>query len=65
MRATIHERFRPEDFGGAAVQPMVDLDGYELIVGSSLDPQFGPVLLFGSAARSSRSTRTGRWRCRR
>jgi acetyltransferase len=27
---------------------MVDLDGYELIVGSSLDPQFGPVLLFGS-----------------
>ncbi len=48
MRATIHEGFRPEDFGGAAVQPMVDLDGYELIVGSSLDPQFGPVLLFGS-----------------
>ena len=48
MRATIHERFRPEDFGGAAVQPMVDLDGYELLVGSSLDPQFGPVLLFGS-----------------
>ncbi|CAA9498531.1 MAG: Acetyl-CoA synthetase (ADP-forming) alpha and beta chains, putative [uncultured Rubrobacteraceae bacterium] len=48
MRDTIHERFRPEDFGGVAVQPMVDLDGYELIVGSSLDPQFGPVLLFGS-----------------
>ena len=37
-----------EDFGGAAVQKMVSLDGYELIVGSSLDPQFGPVLLFGS-----------------
>ncbi|HEX2739412.1 MAG TPA: GNAT family N-acetyltransferase, partial [Rubrobacter sp.] len=37
-----------EDFDGAAVQPMVSLDGYELIVGSSLDPQFGPVLLFGS-----------------
>src|ERR687894_1003370 len=48
MRASIHESFRAEDFGGAAVQPMVDLDGYELIVGSSLDPQFGPVLLFGS-----------------
>jgi acetyltransferase len=48
MRASILESFRPEDFGGAAVQPMVDLDGYELIVGSSLDPQFGPVLLFGS-----------------
>ena len=48
MRTSIHENFKPEDFGGAAVQPMVDLDGYELIVGSSLDPQFGPVLLFGS-----------------
>jgi acetyltransferase len=48
MRASIHESFSPEDFGGAAVQPMVDLDGYELIIGSSLDPQFGPVLLFGS-----------------
>ena len=23
-------------------------DGYDLIVGSSLDPQFGPVILFGS-----------------
>jgi acetyltransferase len=30
------------------VQPMAKLDGYELIVGSSIDPQFGPVLLFGS-----------------
>lgn len=26
---------------------MIKLDGYELIVGSSIDPQFGPVLLFG------------------
>ena len=26
---------------------MIDRDGYELIVGSSVDPQFGPVLLFG------------------
>ncbi|MEJ7842196.1 MAG: bifunctional acetate--CoA ligase family protein/GNAT family N-acetyltransferase [Rubrobacter sp.] len=48
MRSSIQENFRPEDFGGAAVQQMVNLDGYELIVGSSLDPQFGPVLLFGS-----------------
>jgi acetyltransferase len=30
------------------VQPMVKLDGYELILGSSVDPQFGPVVLFGS-----------------
>ena len=48
MESSISAGYRPEDFGGAAVQPMVGLDGYELIVGSSLDPQFGPVLLFGS-----------------
>jgi acetyltransferase len=36
------------DFLGVTVQPMVRLEGYELIVGSSVDPQFGPVLLFGS-----------------
>jgi len=36
------------DFLGVTVQPMVKLDGYELIVGSSIDAQFGPVLLFGA-----------------
>ena len=34
-------------FLGVTVQPMIKLEGYELILGSSLDPQFGPVLLFG------------------
>ncbi|RMG82720.1 MAG: GNAT family N-acetyltransferase, partial [Chloroflexi bacterium] len=38
-----------EHFLGVTVQPMIKLDdGYEIIVGSSLDPQFGPVLLFGT-----------------
>lgn len=38
-----------EHFQGVSVQPMVSIrDGYELIIGSSIDPQFGPVLLFGS-----------------
>jgi acetyltransferase len=41
----------PEHFQGVTVQPMVQLDGYELILGSSLDPQFGPVLLFGSGGQ--------------
>ncbi len=35
-------------FLGVTVQPMVKLDdAYEIILGSSIDPQFGPVMLFG------------------
>jgi acetyltransferase len=33
---------------GVTVQPMVALDGFELILGSLVDPQFGPIVLFGS-----------------
>jgi acetyltransferase len=40
-----------EHFDGVTVQPMVSTEGYELIVGSSVDPQFGPVLLFGSGGQ--------------
>ena len=36
-----------EHFQGVTVQPMIKLEGYELILGSSIDPQFGSVLLFG------------------
>jgi len=35
-------------FEGVTVQAMVALKGYELILGSSCDPQIGPVLLFGA-----------------
>ncbi|HTK94210.1 MAG TPA: bifunctional acetate--CoA ligase family protein/GNAT family N-acetyltransferase [Terriglobales bacterium] len=38
-------------FQGVAVQRMVKFDGYELIIGSSLDPQFGPVILFGAGGQ--------------
>jgi acetyltransferase len=34
-------------FLGVTVQPMIEVEGYELILGSSIDPQFGPVILFG------------------
>ena len=44
----VTERHGAEHFQGVTVQPMVKLDGYELIIGSSLDTQFGPVLLFGT-----------------
>lgn len=37
-----------DDFLGVTVQPMIPRDGYELILGLSSDPQFGPVVLFGS-----------------
>ena len=40
-----------EHFGGVSVQPMVLAEGYELILGSSIDSQFGPVLLFGTGGQ--------------
>jgi acetyltransferase len=48
---TVKKKVGPEHFLGVTVQPMISLDGYELIIGSSLDPQFGPVLLFGSGGQ--------------
>jgi acetyltransferase len=48
---TIQENLRAkagrQHFLGVTVQPMISRGGYELILGSSIDPQFGPVLLFG------------------
>lgn len=49
MENAVAEKFSPRDFLGVTVQPMLNLkEGYELIVGSSPDPQFGPVVLFGT-----------------
>ncbi|MCG9884144.1 MAG: bifunctional acetate--CoA ligase family protein/GNAT family N-acetyltransferase [Cyanobacteria bacterium] len=47
MRHKPDKKSLTEDFLGVTVQPMLKLDGYELIIGSSVDPQFGPTLLFG------------------
>jgi acetyltransferase len=47
IRDSVTEKAGAEHFLGVTVQPMAKLEGYELILGSSLDPQFGPVLLFG------------------
>lgn len=38
-------------FLGVTVQPMIRTRGYELILGSSVDSQFGPVILFGSGGQ--------------
>jgi acetyltransferase len=48
IESGVREKAGPEHFLGVTVQPMVNVDGYELIVGSSEDAQFGPVILFGS-----------------
>jgi acetyltransferase len=48
----IEEAVQADGFDGVTVQPMIDRsDGYELIIGSSMDEQFGPVLLFGSGGQ--------------
>jgi acetyltransferase len=51
VESSVGAQAGPGHFQGVSVQPMVNLDGYEIIVGSSLDPQFGPVLLFGLGGR--------------
>jgi acetyltransferase len=47
IQTSVREKAGEGHFLGVTVQPMIKLDGYEIILGSSLDPQFGPVILFG------------------
>ncbi len=47
IESSVKEKAGPGHFLGVTVEPMVMASGYELILGSALDPQFGPVLLFG------------------
>ncbi|MGA2980184.1 MAG: bifunctional acetate--CoA ligase family protein/GNAT family N-acetyltransferase [Terriglobales bacterium] len=48
IQSSVAEKIGLKQFSGVTVQPMVRFDGYDLILGSSVDPQFGPVILFGS-----------------
>ncbi|MBL8023025.1 MAG: bifunctional acetate--CoA ligase family protein/GNAT family N-acetyltransferase [Elusimicrobia bacterium] len=41
----------PGHFDGVTVQRMIRWDGYEVICGASPDPQFGPMLLFGTGGK--------------
>lgn len=52
IATSVQQKVGSEHFLGVTVQPMVHLDGgYELILGSSIDPQFGPILLFGTGGQ--------------
>ena len=49
---SIRDGVDAKDFAGATVEPMLDTaSGYELILGSNVDAQFGPVLLFGAGGQ--------------
>jgi len=51
IQRSVSEKAGREHFQGVTVQPMVKLNGYEVILGSSVDAQFGPVLLFGAGGQ--------------
>ena len=52
IRVSVSAQAGTEHFLGVTVQPMIKAhDAYEIIIGSSIDAQFGPVLLFGSGGQ--------------
>ncbi len=51
IESSVREKQGAKHFLGVTVQPMIKWEGYEIILGSSVDPQFGPVLLFGSGGQ--------------
>lgn len=49
IRSAVESLHGLDHFQGVTVQPMIQLDkGLELILGSTVDPQFGPLVMFGS-----------------
>lgn len=48
IKESVLNTYSAADFEGVTVQRMVKTGGFELILGSSIDQQFGPVLLFGA-----------------
>jgi acetyltransferase len=48
IRVSVTKKVSPEAFEGVTVQAMIADKGYELILGSTIDRQFGPVILFGA-----------------
>jgi len=51
IERSVAERAGPGHFQGVGVQPMIQPEGCELLLGCGLDPEFGPVILFGAGGR--------------
>jgi acetyltransferase len=51
IQDSVAQKAARSDFLGVTVQPMVQPGGYEAILGSTIDAQFGPVLLFGAGGQ--------------
>lgn len=52
IKNSVTTKVGAEHFQGVTIQQMIKLEGaYEIIIGSSLDSQFGPVLLFGTGGQ--------------
>ncbi|MCA9244255.1 MAG: bifunctional acetate--CoA ligase family protein/GNAT family N-acetyltransferase, partial [Phycisphaerales bacterium] len=47
IESTVSTKLGAPHFQGVTVQQMIRREGYELILGGTLDPQFGPVVMFG------------------
>lgn len=48
IQKNLETRNLSDGFDGVTVQPMVSAKGIELLIGSTSDPQFGPVVAFGA-----------------
>nr|WP_202797443.1 bifunctional acetate--CoA ligase family protein/GNAT family N-acetyltransferase [Chthoniobacter flavus] len=48
IKEAVSAKAGADQFQGVTVQSMIPRDGVELIFGASVDPQFGPVLIFGA-----------------
>ena len=55
LKKKVRRHSETAEFQGVAVQPMVREKGWELLMGSKNDPQFGSVILFGTGGTAAES----------
>ncbi|HEA67749.1 MAG TPA: GNAT family N-acetyltransferase [Desulfobacterales bacterium] len=51
----VSKQLGSDAFSGVSIQAMVKRAGYELMIGTHVDPQFGPVIFFGTGGALSRT----------